>query len=399
MPLRLLLMYLPQRLKNFRMIFLDTHINLSADQCKQITLSTVQQSQSGLWHSERHKRITASNFGSIIRRNPSLPINKFVRNLLYSQFKGNRHTRNGILQEDTTIEEYKLKKAEDNENIYVNKTGLVIHPTNKFLAASPDGIVTSSTDGTGLIEIKNLLHSKPINLFEAANSNNFCLITINGNLKLKENHPYFFQCHGLLNVCHKPWIDFVVRTLNPYQMFIQRIYRDVDLWENTLLPKLKAFFTKALLPELASPREGKSPGIREPGIWFVDSKTSIKRKRKITSASTNRRKTKKQNPRPDTSSDSETANTQAKEPAQNRLTRGRQKQTKFVGRSIKQQWIIDEDANHKEWYKGTVVSLLKGTDGKLNAVYEVLFDGDDDVYEIDHLVADYHSGSVQFCDL
>ncbi|XP_071149130.1 uncharacterized protein [Mytilus edulis] len=134
-------------------------------------------------------------------------------------------------------------------------------------------------------------------------------------------------------------------------------------------------------------------------IQFVDSKTSIKRKRKITSASTNRRKTKKQNPRPDTSSDSETANTQAKEPAQNRLTRGRQKQTKFVGRSIKQQWIIDEDANHKEWYKGTVVSLLKGTDGKLNAVYEVLFDGDDDVYEIDHLVADYHSGSVQFCDL
>ncbi|XP_071148268.1 uncharacterized protein [Mytilus edulis] len=255
--------------------FLDTHINLSADQCKQITLSTVQQSQSGLWHSERHKRITASNFGSIIRRNPSLPINKFVRNLLYSQFKGNRHTRNGILQEDTTIEEYKLKKAEDNENIYVNKTGLVIHPTNKFLAASPDGIVTSSTDGTGLIEIKNLLHSKPINLFEAANSNNFCLITINGNLKLKENHPYFFQCHGLLNVCHKPWIDFVVRTLNPYQMFIQRIYRDVDLWENTLLPKLKAFFTKALLPELASPREGKSPGIREPGIW-VSSILSLK---------------------------------------------------------------------------------------------------------------------------
>ncbi|VDH96063.1 Hypothetical predicted protein [Mytilus galloprovincialis] len=146
----------------------------------------------------------------------------------------------------------------------------------------------------------------------------------------------------------------------------------------TLLPKLKAFFTKALLPELASPREGKSPGIREPGIWKKDEK---------------------QNPRPDTSSDSETANTQAKEPAQNRLTRGRQKQTKFVGRSIKQQWIIDEDANHKEWYKGTVVSLLKGTDGKLNAVYEVLFDGDDDVYEIDHLVADYHSGSVQFCDL
>jgi hypothetical protein len=33
--------------------------------------------------------------------------------MLYSTFHGNRHTRNGILQEDTTIEEYKLKKAEE----------------------------------------------------------------------------------------------------------------------------------------------------------------------------------------------------------------------------------------------------------------------------------------------
>ncbi|CAG2200332.1 unnamed protein product [Mytilus edulis] len=37
--------------------FLDTHINLSADQCKHITLSTVQQSQSGLWHSEQIRNI------------------------------------------------------------------------------------------------------------------------------------------------------------------------------------------------------------------------------------------------------------------------------------------------------------------------------------------------------
>jgi hypothetical protein len=39
--------------------------------------------------------------------------------MLYSTFHGNRHTRNGILQEDTTIEEYKLKKAEENENVIV----------------------------------------------------------------------------------------------------------------------------------------------------------------------------------------------------------------------------------------------------------------------------------------
>jgi hypothetical protein len=34
-----------------------------------------------------------------------------------------------------------------------------------------------------------------------------------------------------------------------------------------MLPKLQAFYFKALLPELASPRDGKCPGIREPGLW------------------------------------------------------------------------------------------------------------------------------------
>ncbi|VDI15012.1 Hypothetical predicted protein [Mytilus galloprovincialis] len=155
--------------------FLQTHINLSAQQCKNITTSTFHQSQSGLWHSERKKRITASNFGSIVKRNPSLPIAKFVRTILYSSFSGNRHTRNGINQEDTTIEDYKLKKAEENENVSVERSGLVIHHTDKYLAASPDGIVTISTGETGIIKIKDLLHSKPLNLWQASENKTFCL--------------------------------------------------------------------------------------------------------------------------------------------------------------------------------------------------------------------------------
>lgn len=50
-------------------------------------------------------------------------------------------------------------------------------------------------------------------------------------------------------------------------MFIQRIYRDSDFWDNTMLPKLQAFYMQGLLPELACPQEEKCSGIREPGIW------------------------------------------------------------------------------------------------------------------------------------
>jgi hypothetical protein len=57
----------------------------------------------------------------------------------------------------------------------------------------------------------------------------------------------------------------VVRTLNPHQIFIERIHRDNGFWDISMLTKLESFYNKVLLPELASPREGQSPGIREPG--------------------------------------------------------------------------------------------------------------------------------------
>jgi hypothetical protein len=61
-------------------------------------------------------------------------------------------------------------------------------------------------------------------------------------------------------------------------------------------------------------------------------------------------------------------------------------------------WIVDETSQKKEWYKGTVMPVISGNDGKLNAVYEVLYNGDDE-YVIDHLIQDFHAGSVVFCDL
>jgi hypothetical protein len=64
----------------------------------------------------------------------------------------------------------------DYENVIVHRSGLVIHPEQRYIAGSPDGIVSVSTGETGLVEIKNLLHSKPINLWQASLNKNFCLV-------------------------------------------------------------------------------------------------------------------------------------------------------------------------------------------------------------------------------
>ena len=66
----------------------------------------------------------------------------------------------------------------------------------------------------------------------------------------------------------------------------------------------------------------------------------------------------------------------------------------FLGRSIRHEWIVDETSQQNQWYEGTVVSVLSGTDSDLNAVYEVLYEGEDEAYKIDNLIQDYKSGSV-----
>ena len=59
------------------------------------------------------------------------------------------------------------------------------------------------------------------------------------------------------------WCDFVLRT--DVDIFVQTLTFDRDNWRRKILPKLKSFYYKAILPELSSPRKHSS-GIREPGL-------------------------------------------------------------------------------------------------------------------------------------
>jgi hypothetical protein len=93
---------------------------------------------------------------------------------------------------------------------------------------------------------------------------NFCLsVDINGELKLKKKHVFFYQVQGQMQAYDRKWCDFLVRRTNPYDLHVERIVRDDQLWGNEMLPKLTNFYFGALLPELSVPRKGKYPGIRK----------------------------------------------------------------------------------------------------------------------------------------
>jgi hypothetical protein len=249
-------------------------LSISAEERIAIEKQTRDQSDSNLWHTERKKRLTCSMYGAVLKRRPTSKVAPLVKQMLYSSFRGNAYTRYGLSQEAPTVQEYVEYKSKQvpSEKIQVRTAGLLISCKHPFLAGSADGIVFSEeTKETGLIEVKNLLKNKRLTLSAAVKSvKSFCLTEgPDGQLRLKENHDYYFQCQGLLNTLDFPWLDFVVRCTEPYGLHVERIVRDEHLWSSFMLPKLEAFYMKALLPELAKPREGLSPGIREPGPWVL----------------------------------------------------------------------------------------------------------------------------------
>lgn len=244
--------------------YLKDHVSKSEIEIQHIEQNSRRQSQSELWMKERRCRLTSSNFGKVFSRRLSNVSSCLVKTLLYNKFSGNINTVRGLAQEDDTILEYKNIKG----NIQFQKVGLIISKDYPFLASSPDGMVKDN-DEEGLVEIKNLLQNNRYTIKEAITKvPNFCLQNCDGTMHLKKNHEIYFQIQGQLNIIKKQWCDFILRRTKPYEIFIERIYRDEKLWE-TMLVKLKTFYMKFILPELACPRHNTVTGIRTPASPWV----------------------------------------------------------------------------------------------------------------------------------
>ena len=52
-----------------------------------------------------------------------------------------------------------------------------------------------------------------------------------------------------------------------------------------------------------------------------------------------------------------------------------------------------------QWYRGTVLSVIRGTDGNDDAVYKVQYDGDEEVYKLENLLGDLRDSQLKFIDI
>ena len=235
---------------------IEATVGLTVSSAKEICASTIGQSTNTRWHAERSRRVTSSIFGKIVNRRKSVHPTSLIKSILNEHKKASvsASVHWGVDNETNAILKY---QNELQNKATVANCGLVVSPKWPWLGCSPDGIVMNEGVPVGCVEVKCPYSIKEMSIHEAATSvKDFYIKQIEAGLnKLKVKHAYFYQCQGVLNILNLPWIDFVVYTT--VDIYIERIYNDVTLWENKMLPELTSFYFSFILP-LCKPQVPKT---------------------------------------------------------------------------------------------------------------------------------------------
>ncbi|WAR21539.1 KCTD5-like protein [Mya arenaria] len=168
-----------------------TDVAVSLDDAVLVENTTRTQSDSIRWHEERHKRITASNFGAIMTR-------------------------------QKTPTSYGHVNEKNAKKLYINKTnshlhdvGLIVNPVIPFLGASPDGIICKDGE-SGILEVKCPYSARDMTISEAVRDlKGFFLIDDGDTIRLKKNHQHYFQVQGQLMISGAAFCDCCIYQARP----------------------------------------------------------------------------------------------------------------------------------------------------------------------------------------
>lgn len=130
-------------------------LRITPQEADYLAHATYLQSQSFLWFEHRKGCLTASQFGPISRTSLCKPSRSLVSQILqHSPPAMSPAIRWGRDNEGKARSEYKKYAKERHSSFEVEITGLHVNPKYPHLGGSPDGLVSCSCCGEGLLEIK-----------------------------------------------------------------------------------------------------------------------------------------------------------------------------------------------------------------------------------------------------
>jgi len=217
------------------------------------------------WKKARNVIITASNMGAVVKRKKIEPDNLVKKLCGYTTIPDTvKSLQYGRKHEPVAIADYARSHLKTCDEVRIESCGLLVNPSYPFLGASIDGLVVCSKCGTGIVEVKCPYGSDPSetawrNLLptECSKDKEFFCREKDGKLSLDPKHNYMYQVQGQLALYELDWADFVVWTKKG--MSVQIIHFSKMTWDD-MLPKLKHFYVKGIVPELYTRRvsRGKS---------------------------------------------------------------------------------------------------------------------------------------------
>lgn len=214
--------------------FIDS-VKQTEIQIHQVCDATIGQAKNPFWHLARQYRITASQFGFVIKSRGASE--SFIERLIDPKnLKGVKAIEWGIKHEQDGIDFF-----QKHSKLIVKSCGIWLSESG-LLGASPDGLVGDDA----VIEVKCPFSKRLNSIAEIASDKSF-FIEINGsNYFLKESHNYYHQIQGQLHLSRRNLCYMVVWTLiDAVVIKVDRNLswaRNIDLIENFylayLLPKL-----------------------------------------------------------------------------------------------------------------------------------------------------------------
>ncbi|CAN7943520.1 unnamed protein product [Ixodes hexagonus] len=208
--------------------------NLTLDEAHELEQKTRGQADKTLWYEERAKRVTASRFGDVVKR--QAPITEKFRASIFSsgQTTSSKYMKMGKDNEPHALARYKQARG-----VTIYPVGLCVNPGISVLGASPDGLVWDpDVEQWGLVEVKTLAKAMEEGLtVKEAISKDMVPYLKDG--VLKSNHKNNLQIQGQLAITGLKWCDLVVDS-GCQDPMVQRVPFDELLWKD-MLPKLLSF--------------------------------------------------------------------------------------------------------------------------------------------------------------
>ncbi|XP_060581209.1 uncharacterized protein LOC132737860 [Ruditapes philippinarum] len=219
---------------------LEQTLTVTCEQAKNAEIITKQQFKCKEWHAFRHGRITASNVKLVCSGLEDKPALSTVKAICGtgSRFT-NKATEWGIAHEREALLKYRRDVSPLHDDLKVDNSGLFISPAHPHLGASPDGIVSCSCCGDGLVEIKCPYSVKDGNVKD--------LEYLDKNMALKHQHKYMYQVQTQLLVTNKLYCEFVIWTKD--ECLIQRI-EPLPVIQEEIVKKTTSYFKNVILLEL-----------------------------------------------------------------------------------------------------------------------------------------------------